>query len=143
MIETEGNGHAPEEMLQDTIMEDTVKDMAALMEIGQDSITTQQKPGVLQRIITTPTKDEEYRQILYQADFVNEEQAVRASDAIAERQRYGVSITPIIDRVTAQCAVKSKRVNTAVSGINQHIFNSNSGGGAPNWKKKQETKSLG
>ena len=74
------------------------------LKVGFDSMTQGQKLGVLQRLVTAVVKDEQYRQILLTAAFESKEEAMLASDAIAERKRYGVPIHPIVDRMLASLA---------------------------------------
>ena len=117
--------------------------MRELTESGQDAYSMEQKLGVLQRVVTAVGKDEDYRQILLLAAFDNKQEAMLASDAITERKRYGVDIQPILDRVIAQCAVKSGRVDKVLSAMTSYSLNMQSHGGhTPSWKRKQEDKSI-
>jgi len=112
------------------------------LKVGFDSMTTGQKLGVLQRLVTAVAKDDQYRQILLTAAFENKEEAMLCADAIAERKRYGVSIQPIVDRILAQCSVKSDRVNKILEAMSQYTLHTNYTGQKPPWQRKDESKSL-
>lgn len=107
------------------------------------SIPIEGKLGVHQRIITAVMKDAEYRQILLTGAYDNKQEAMLASDAITERIRYGVDITPILDRIVAQCAVKGMRVKEILSSMSSYTLSTNYGGRVPDWKKKQDNKTIG
>ncbi len=137
--EVKPNGNDPksfEELVAADLIGDSFEDV-------QGSIQTADKLGVHQRIITAVQSDKEYRQVLLTAAFDNKQEALLASDAITERIRYGVDITPIIDRVIAQCAVKGMRVETVLNSMNSYTLHSNYGGRMPDWKKKQDNKTIG
>lgn len=112
------------------------------LKVGFDSMTSGQKLGVLQRLVTAVAKDDQYRQILLTAAFENKQEAMLASDAISERKRYGVSIQPIVDRILAQCSVNSNRVNKILEAMSHYTLNTNYAGSKPFWQKKNENKSL-
>lgn len=112
------------------------------LKVGFDSMTTGQKLGVLQRLVTAVAKDDQYRQILLTAAFENKQEAMLASDAISERKRYGVSIQPIVDRILAQCSVNSNRVNKILEAMSHYTLNTNYTGSKPWWQRKDENKSL-
>jgi len=116
--------------------------MRELTESGQDAVTMEQRLGVLQRVVTAVAKDEEYRQILLLAAFDDKQEAMLASDAITERQRYGVSIHPILTRIIAQCAVKAGRVDKVLSAMTTYSLNMQARSQLPSWKRKQEDKSI-
>ncbi len=137
--EVKSNGHDTksfEEMVAADLINDSFEDVQGSMQMAD-------KLGVHQRIITAVQKDAEYRQILLTAAFDNKQEALLASDAITERLRYGVDITPILDRVIAQCAVKGMRVETILHSMNSYTLQSNYGGRLPDWKKKQDNKTIG
>lgn len=118
----------------------------ALNDMWEDvtgSVPVTDKLGVHQRIITAVQKDAEYRQILLTAAFDNKQEAMLASDAITERIRYGVDITPILDRVVAQCSVKGLRVETILNSMSSYTLSTNYRGKVPDWKKRQDNKSIG
>ncbi len=94
-------------------------DLKSLLQ-GSDTMTSSQKLGVLQRIVTAVAEDEGYRQILLTAAFDNRQEAMLASDAISERKRYGVAIQPILDRLLAQCSVRSGRVNAVLDALTHY-----------------------
>ena len=112
------------------------------MKVGFDSLTTGHKLGVLQRLVTAVAKDDQYRQILLTAAFENKQEALLAADAISERVRYGVSIQPIVDRMLAQCSIKSERVNEILRALSQYTLHTNYTGQKPWWQRKDENKSL-
>jgi len=129
------------EEMDDETFEAAIKQIDGL-KVGFDSMTTGQKLGVLQRLVTAVAKDEQYRQILLTAAFANKEEAMLASDAISERKRYGVSIQPVVDRILAQCSVNSDRVNKILDALSHYTLNTNYTGNKPWWQKKDEHKSL-
>jgi len=142
-VETlEGTAEIEAEELRRVAMGDAAKTVDDLVQHGVDSISLQQKLGVLQRIVTAVEKDSQYRQILLLAAFDNKQEALLASDAITERQRYGVPIKPILDRIVAQCSVKADRIDRVLRAMTNYTLNTNYGGKLPHWKKKQEDKSL-
>jgi len=112
------------------------------VKVGFDSMTTGQKLGVLQRLVTAVAKDDNYRQILLTAAFENKQEALLAADAISERVRYGVSIQPIVDRMLAQCSIKSERVNEILRALSQYTLHTNYTGNKTWWQKKDDNKSL-
>ncbi len=131
----DGNGLVPDEVKNK---------LDEILEVGIDSISYGQKLGVLQRIVTAVIEDKEYRQVLLTAAFDNKQEALLCADAIAECKRYGVSIEPLIDRVIAQCSVKSGRVNTVLEALTHYTLNTNYGGGKlPLWKRRQDGKTFG
>jgi len=109
----------------------------------QGSVNLGDKLGVHQRIITAVLKDDDYRQLLLMAAFDNKQEALLAADAITERLRYGVDITPICDRVVAQCAVKAAHIERVLTSMTSYTLHTNYGGKIPDWKKKQDSKSIG
>lgn len=143
-MEHEGDGHEenPITTLEKMAAEGAAQTMQELTESGFDSYSSQQKLGVLQRIVTAVSKDEDYRQILLLAAFDNKQEAMLAADAITERQRYGVSIQPILDRIVAQCSVRADRVDRVLHAMTNYTLNTNYGRGMPGWKKKQDSKSI-
>jgi hypothetical protein len=136
----DGNTRTPEEVLEERILKEVYDDNRELTEVGSDSYSTQQKQGVLQKIVTAIVDDKEYRQVLLLACFDDKREARLCAGAIAERQRYGVPIGAILDDVIAQCAVKADRVIKVINGMTR--FNLNTNQGMPGWKKKQENKSI-
>ncbi len=128
-----------EEIAAAALIKEAMPDVDELLQTGSGSMSQQDKLGVLQRIITAVANDKDYRQILLLAAFDNKQEALLASDAITERQRYGVSIQPILDRLIAQCAVKSGRVDKVLSAMTSYTLNTGGfKGKLPFWKKKQE-----
>ena len=113
----------------------TVEEM---LQSGPGSVSAGDRLGVLQRVVTAVADDKEYRQILLLAAFDNKQEAMLASDAITERQRYGVTIQPILDRLVSQCAVKSGRVDKVLHAMTNYTLNTSSHSRLPFWKKKEE-----
>ena len=58
---------------------------------------------ILAKAVSAP--DTEYRNALVLASFLNREDATTVVAALDERRRYGVSITPVVDLITAWSAV--------------------------------------
>lgn len=107
---------------------------------GQDHIDIEQKLGVLQRLVTAVLDDKQYRQQLLASAFDNKAEAMLCADAISERRRYGVAITPIVDRIVAQCAVNGKRANSIMETINSYTLRTNQY--QPKWKKQNDAKGI-
>lgn len=144
-MNSEDNGKGEETALltaEKQAIADATETMKDLTESGNDATTLTDKLGVLQRVVTAVAKDEEYRQILLLAAFDNKQEAMLAADAITERQRYGVSIHPILTRVIAQCAIQAGRVDKVLNAMTSYSLNMNNRGHLPSWKRKQEDKSL-
>ena len=127
--------------MSDETFEAAIKQIDGL-KVGYDNMTTGQKLGVLQRLVTAVAKDDQYRQILLTAAFENKQEAMLCADAIAERKRYGVSIQPIVDRILAQCSIKADRVNQILAAMSQYTLHTNYTGSKPWWQKKDDNKSL-
>ena len=119
------------------------KQMDKIMEEGSDSMSVDQKLGVMQRLVTAVAKDEEYLQVLLNAAFENKYEAMLAADAISERQRYGVNIRPLVNRIVAQCSVAGDRVNKLLEALTHYTFHTNYPTKKPFWKRQQDDKSLG
>ena len=144
-VENKDDGHDEKAALAEferKAVEDAAEVIQELTESGSDSYSIQAKLGVLQRVVTAVVKDEGYRQILLLAAFEDKQEAMLAADAITERQRYGVTIQPILDRVIAQCAVKSSRVDKILQAMTTYSLHTNYGHNLPSWKKKQESKGI-
>lgn len=145
-VEVRGDGQGTPQSFEEVVAHDALKGVAGeveeFMQYGAGSMSAGDKLGVLQRIVTAVAKDSEYRQILLLAAFDNKQEAMLASDAITERQRYGVTIQPILDRLVAQCAVKSGRVDKVLHAMTNYTLNTGFGGKLPFWKKKQESKGI-
>ena len=115
-----GNGHGGS--LEDTVVEERAK--GAVFELdgrrrGDGNVVQgmEQQLGVMQKMATAPTKDDEYRQALLLANFLSTEESDRAVNAIAFCRRYGGDLTPIIDKIIARCAVKGARVSEIVDAL--------------------------
>lgn len=137
--ETENAQTMPE--MDDATFDTAIKQIDGL-KVGFDNLTTGQKLGVLQRLVTAVGKDDQYRQILLTAAFENKQEALLAADAISERVRYGVSIQPIVDRMLAQCSVNSDRVRQILAALSQYTLHTNYTGQKPYWQRRDENKSL-
>lgn len=112
------------------------------MELVRDSVSLEQRMGVLQRVVTAVKGRDDYLQILLLAAFDDKREAMLAADAISERQRYGVDIQPILTRIVAQCAIKSDRVARVLDAMTKYTLNTNYQGNLPRWKKQQDTKAI-
>ena len=141
------NGQQDVATVEDTIsqeaIEEAFKDAKKLLEGGADSsvLGTKDKLGVLQRLVTAVLKDDEYRQVLLTAAFDDKREAMLCADAFNERRRYGVQIDSLVDRVIAQCGVKSTRVNAILDAMTRFSLNT-SGYDAKRWKQEQAKKSI-
>lgn len=87
----------------------------------------QQRMSVLLRTITAIKDDNEFRQLLLLADFLDDEEAETVAAAITEAQRYGASLGPILNYVTAKCAVNKNRhgksrVAQVIEGLTHSTF---------------------
>ena len=90
----------------------------------------QARIGVLVRLLTAVKDDEDYRQILLLADFLDDDEADRVTAALEERRRYGCSITPILDWVSARCGVNKishgkSRATLGVEGLTHTTLTTN------------------
>lgn len=112
------------------------------IEVVRDSVSLEQRMGVLQRVVTAVRSREDYLQILLLAAFDDKREAMLAADAISERQRYGVDIQPILTRIVAQCAIKSDRVGRVLDAMTKYTLNTNYQGKMPNWKRQQDQKAI-
>ena len=82
--------------------------------------------GVLQRSMTAITKDEDYRQELKTAFFMNAYEADSVVAAINEADRYGCSRKPIVDWLIARSAGEGgARLNAIFNTISHTTFTSN------------------
>jgi hypothetical protein len=126
--EDHDNGYEPEEAL---------KLLGQLQTEGVSAMSVKQKMGVMQRLVTAVSKDEEYLQVLLNAAFENKAEALLCADAISERQRYGVNIRPLVNRVVAQCSADSARVNNLLQAMTHYTLNTSGKGKLPSWGKKQ------
>ena len=141
-MDDRGEGLNIAEVLEKQAALDAQRDSKEFINI-QGSVSMGDKLGVHQRIITAVLKDDDYRQLLLMAAFDNKQEALLCADAITERLRYGVDITPICDRVAAQCAVGGARVKEILTAMASYTLHTNYGGRIPDWKKKQDNKSIG
>lgn len=87
----------------------------------------QARVGVLMRLLSAIRDEKEYRQQLLTSDFIDDEEADRAAAAVAEANRYGLSLTPIIDWCAARCSVNKgghgkSRVVLGVEGLTHSTF---------------------
>lgn len=87
----------------------------------------EQRMSVLLRTITAVKEENDYRQLIIMADFLDDEEADRVAAAITEARRYGLSLDPILDWVTARCGVNKaghgkNRVTAAIEGLTHSTF---------------------
>ncbi len=125
---------------------DQMRDLIAEgdIQVGIGSDQMEQKLGVLQRMITAVQADKEYRQILLLAAFDDKTEALLVADAIDERERYGVDIHPILNRVICQCAVHGDRMQRVLNAMSQHQLTTNFGSSnwKPGWKKRDDNNGI-
>lgn len=86
----------------------------------------QQRGSVILKTLTA-VETENYRQLILLADLLDDEEADRVAAAITEARRYGQALDPILDWVTARCAVNKSghgksRVTAALEGITHSSF---------------------
>ena len=112
------------------------------VEVLQDTVSTEGRMGVLQRIVTSVRDKKDYLQVFLLAAFDDKREALTCADAVSEMQRYGVDIQPIINRVVAQCAVKADRMARVLDAMTKYTLNTNYQGRLPNWKKQQDAKAI-
>lgn len=87
----------------------------------------QARIGVLMRLLSAVKDEKEYRQQLLTSDFIDDEEADRVAAAIAEANRYGLSLTPIIDWCAARCSVNKhghgkSRAVLGIEGLTHSTF---------------------
>lgn len=103
MAEEEYNVEKDVQDLLDDITGNRIKEMKH----GEGMLTGKDRyQSVLQRLAQTIKQDTDYRQALLLAAFLGPEESDRAVAAIAECKRFGVDITPLVDKIIARCAVK-------------------------------------
>ncbi len=99
-----GNGHGSPAALAET--EQIKKAIFKLdgMKRGDGNVVqmSEQQLSVLQKIVTAPDKDEQYRQALLLSQNLSNEERDRAVNAIAWVKRYGGDMGPIIDKIIAR-----------------------------------------
>ena len=109
----EGNGHDPDQLIENKLEELAQFDLNELRQ--PDAILASQSgqyKGVVPSVISVPTGEDKELQWLLQSDFVSDEMALKAVNAITERERYGVDTKPILLYLAAQCAVNRKGPKT-------------------------------
>jgi hypothetical protein len=111
-------------------------------EVVHDTVSVEQRMGVLQRMVTAVKDKSEYLQVFLLAAFDDKREALTCADAISEMQRYGVDIQPIVNRVVSQCAVKADRVARILDAMTKYTLNTNYPGKAPDWKRRQDQKAI-
>jgi len=87
---------------------------------------TQARLSVLVQLLTAVKEEKEYRQALLTGDFLDDDEADRVAAAIEERRRYGLSLLPIVDWVSARCGVNREhgksRVALSIEGLTHSTF---------------------
>lgn len=101
--------------------EDTGGETNAIGESGK------QRTGVLLRLLSAIQDEKEYRQQLLTSDFVDDEEADRVAAAFTEANRYGLSLTPVIDWCAARCSVNKQghgksRAVLGIEGLTHSTF---------------------
>lgn len=107
--------------LKDRDRESTESDGSGILPSGQ------QRAGVLMRLLSAIKDEAEYRQQLLTSDFIDDEEADRVAAAIAEANRYGLSLGPIIDWCAARCSVNKQghgksRAVLGIEGLTHSTF---------------------
>ena len=109
---------------------------------GVSPDATQQRLSVLLQLLTAVKEEKEYRQALLTGDFLDDDEADRVAAAIEERRRYGLSVIPILDWVSARCGVNQahgkSRVALSIEGLTHSSFMTNSRGYDKKKKDKEE-----
>ena len=131
------NGHDDPAAVEETEDLDAVRKNLEKLTRGDGTLVTvpKQYMGVLQKLASTIEGDDQYRQALYMADFLNEGDAQDAAAAIMEAKRYGGSVEPIVDQIIAMCAVnrrgnKTNRAAQILDVLNHYsVTNHSSSGG--------------
>jgi len=146
-VKTDGNHNEVDEdnttrLTMEEILSKSSDDLDALVQVGFDTMASQQRLGVLQRLVTAVEKVQGFFQILLTADFDNKREAMLAADAISECRRYGASYEAILLRITAQCGVHSGRVDRVLRSMNSYNLNTNYKGKLPEWKQNQSKKGV-
>jgi hypothetical protein len=124
------NGHgSPEELIEERQVKGAVFKLEQ-MKRGDGNVVKSMEAqlGVLQRIVTAPQKNEEYRQALLLANFLSPEEADRAVNAIAWCNRYDGDLGPIVDKLIARCAVKGGRVADVIDALTHMRLTTNYSG---------------
>lgn len=130
----------------DEILDKEMADRVKEMRHGEGLLTSgkQGYQSVLQRIATAiGDSDKEYRQSLLLASFLSPEESDKATAAISECKRYGVPITPIVDRIIARCAVKGAtggRVQDIKEALTHQNITANTPGGFKKMFQNQNKK---
>ena len=90
---------------------------------------TQHRLSVLLQLLTAVKEEKEYRQALLTGDFLDDDEADRVAAAIEERRRYGLTVIPILDWVSARCGVNrahgKSRVALSIEGLTHSSFMTN------------------
>jgi len=139
-IDGEGNGKGTPQAIAQTItdeeIEEAIKQVSNIKQASYDTLSTQQKIGVLTTLITAVgSRETPFLQALLTAAFDDKREAMACADAISERLRYGVDILPITTRIYAQCGIKSVRIDRVLEAMTHQYFHTN----YPNYKKGQQS----
>ncbi len=119
----------------DEILDKVTADRVKELRHGDSLLTggKQSYQSVIQKMATAiGNTDTDYRQALLLASFLSPEESDKATSAISECKRYGVDITPIIDRISARCGVKGAtggRVENIIEALTHQSITSNIPGG--------------
>lgn len=112
------------------ILDDVTGQRLKDMKHGEGLLTggNRQYQSVLQRLAQTIKNNTDYRQALLLASFLGPEESDRAVAAISECQRFGVDITPLVDKIVARCAVKGAtggRIQSIVEALTHQQITAN------------------
>lgn len=138
-VNDEGNGQGAVEAVAETItdeeFEEAIHQVTNIKQASYDTLSTQQKIGVLTTLITAVgSRDNPFLQALLTAAFDDKREAMACADAISERLRYGVDILPITTRIYAQCGIKSVRIDRVLEAMTHQYFHTN----YSNYKKNKQ-----
>lgn len=147
-----GNNHNEQFNTRDAVEENAFNSfMGNNHDTGSSAVSEQRKElGVLQKIATVQKNDNDYRQLLLMGAFPDDVMAKKCVAAINERKMCGVDITPILDRVVAECAVRSggrwyggrsqmSRVQEIITALTHFEFNAGNQRQAPKERKDADT----
>ena len=128
-------GHDIQEDVDD-ILDKVTADRIKEMRHG-DGVLTEGKgsyQSVIQKMATAiGDTSKDYRQALLLASFQAPEESDKATSCISELRRYGVDITPVIDRISGRCGVKGAtggRIQNIIEALTHQWINSNVPGAA-------------
>ncbi len=127
-VVTDGNGHDPtDEAAAEAFQGAKLKlDDLRRPESLFSTLDKGGQQGILQRAMTPPSKDEDYRAELKTGYFRSPEEADLAVAAINERLMCGVSIRPLVDKIIARSAgTNGSRLQAILEALTHTTFTTN------------------